>query len=171
MMKQRPIWNSYAAGAVLGLVLLFTFVLTGHGLGASGAPTALAAVASDVLAPNATQANDYLGWMVEGGNNPLDSWIVWEVFGVLLGALAAAWWSGRLRVRVEGPPRMKNAGRLALALFAGLLSGFGARVSAGCTSGLGLSGSATLATAGFVFLIGFFGFGALTATLTRRMWK
>ncbi len=170
-MKQRPIWNSYLAGGVLGLVLLLTFVLTGHGLGASGAPTALAAVASDVVAPTATQANGYLGWMVQGGNNPLDAWIVWEVLGVLLGALAAAWWSGRLRVRVEGPPRMKSAGRLGLALFAGLLSGFGARVSAGCTSGLGLSGSATLATAGFVFLIGFFVVGATTAALTRGMWK
>ena len=171
MMKQRSIWNSHLAGAALGVVLLFTFVLTGHGLGASGAPTAIAAVASNIVAPATTQANGYLGWMVQGGSDPLNGWIVWEVLGVLLGALAAAWWSGRLRVRVEGPPRMKNAGRLALALFAGLLSGFGARVSAGCTSGLGLSGSATLATAGFVFLIGFFVVGAATATLTRRMWK
>ena len=170
-MTNRPIWNSHLAGVVLGLVLLLTFVVTGHGLGASGAPTAIAAVAANVVVPETTQANDYLGWMVESGNNPLDSWIVWEVLGVLLGALAAAWWSGHIRLRVEGPPRFKSSGRLALALFAGLLSGFGARVSAGCTSGLGLSGSATLATAGFVFLIGFFGFGAVTATLTRRMWK
>jgi hypothetical protein len=171
MMKQRPIWNSHAAGAVLGLVLLLTFVLTGHGLGASGAPTAIAAAAANVVAPAATQANDYLGWMVEGGRNPLNSWITWEVIGVALGALAAAWWSGHLRVRLEGPPRANNSGRLALALAGGILSGFGARVSAGCTSGLGLSGSATLATAGFVFLIGFFGAGVLTGLLTRRMWK
>lgn len=170
-MTKRPIWNSHLAGVVLGLVLLLTFVVTGHGLGASGAPTAIAAVAANAVVPQATQANEYLGWMVEGGNNPLDAWIVWEVLGVLLGALAAAWWSGHIRVRVEGPPSFNSSGRLALALFAGLLSGFGARVSAGCTSGLGLSGSATLATAGFVFLIGFFGFGALVATLTRRMWK
>lgn len=171
MMKQRPIWNSHLAGAVLGLVLLLTFVLTGHGLGASGAPTALAAAASNVVAPAATQANGYLGWMVEAGRNPLNSWITWEVIGVALGALAAAWLSGHLRVRVEGPPRVSNPGRLALALVGGILSGFGARVSAGCTSGLGLSGSATLATAGFVFLIGFFGVGLLTGLLTRRMWK
>ena len=31
--------------------------------------------------------------------------------------------------------------------------------------------SATLATAGFVFLIGFFGAGLATGLLTRRMWK
>ena len=170
-MKQRPIWNSYVAGVALGLVLLLTFVLTAHGLGASGAPTAIAAAVSNVLAPAATQANDYLGWMVKGDSGPLDIWIVWEVLGLLLGALAAAWWSGHLRLRVEGPPRIKNPGRLALAATAGILSGFGARVSAGCTSGLGLSGSATLATAGFVFLIGFFGAGMITGMLTRRMWR
>jgi hypothetical protein len=170
-MKQRPIWNAHLAGAVLGLVLLLTFVLTGHGLGASGSPTAMAAAASNVVAPTATQSNQYLGWMVQDGRNPLNSWINWEVLGVAVGALAAAWWSGRLRVRVEGPTRASNAGRLALALVGGILSGFGARVSAGCTSGLGLSGSATLATAGFVFLIGFFGAGLATGLLTRRMWK
>lgn len=170
-MKQRPIWNAHVAGALLGLVLLLTFVLTGHGLGASGAPTAIAAAASNVVAPSATGANGYLGWMVENGRNPLDTWIIWEVIGVAIGALAAAWWSGRLRLRVEGPPRAGNPGRLALALAGGILSGFGARISAGCTSGLGLSGSATLATAGFVFLMGFFGAGLATGLLTRRMWK
>lgn len=170
-MKQHPIWNAHLAGAVLGLVLLLTFVMTGHGLGASGAPTAIAAATSNVVAPTTTQANGYLGWMVENGRNPLNSWIIWEVLGVALGALAAAWWSGHLRVRVEGPPRIKSLGRLSLALIAGVLSGFGARVSAGCTSGLGLSGSATLATAGFVFLIGFFGAGLIAGLLTRRMWK
>lgn len=170
-MKQRPIWNSYVAGVALGFALLLTFVMTAHGLGASGAPTAIAAVVSNAVAPAATQSNDYLGWMVSEGSDPLNSWIVWEVIGVLLGAMAAAWWSGHLRLRVEGPPRFRNPGRLALAAAAGLLSGFGARLSAGCTSGLGLSGSATLATAGFVFLIGFFGAGMVTGMLTRRMWR
>ena len=170
-MKTRPIWNSHLAGVLLGLVLLLTFLLTGHGLGASGAPTALAAVASNVIAPAATEGGEYLGPMVADGNNPLDSWIVWEVLGVGIGALLAAWWSGHLRVRVEGPPRLHNPGRLALALAGGILSGFGARVAAGCTSGLGLSGSAVLATAGFVFLIGFFGAGIMTGFLTRRLWR
>ncbi len=170
-MKTRPIWNAHLAGVLLGLVLLLTFLLTGHGLGASGAPTALAAAASDVLAPAVTERNDYLGPMVAEGSNPLDAWIIWEVLGVGIGALLAAWWSGHLRFRVEGPPRMHGPGRLGLALAGGILSGFGARVAAGCTSGLGLSGSAVLATAGFVFLIGFFGAGLATGFLTRRLWQ
>jgi len=170
-MKQRPIWNAHLSGAILGLVLLLTFIMTGHGLGASGSPTALAAAASNVVAPTSTQANGYLGWMVQNGRNPLDSWINWEVLGLAAGALLAAWWSGRMRVRVEGPPRARNFGRLSLALVGGILSGFGARVSAGCTSGMGLSGSATLAVAGFVFLIGFFGAGLVVGLLTKRMWQ
>jgi uncharacterized membrane protein YedE/YeeE len=170
-MRQRPIWNAHVAGAILGLVLLLTFVLTGHGLGASGAPTAIAAVAANAVATGATQANGYLGPMVADGNDPLNGWIIWEVLGVAVGGLLGAWWSGRFRIRVEGPPRFHGPGRIALALVGGILSGFGARVSAGCTSGLGLSGAATLATAGFVFLIGFFGVGLLAGLLTRRIWQ
>lgn len=170
-MKTRPIWKAHVAGVALGLVLMVTFLATGHGLGASGAPTDLAAAASKVIAPVATTGNGYLGPMVAGGNNPLNSWIVWEVIGMGIGALLAAWWSGRLRLRVEGPPRARTLGRLALALGGGILSGFGARVSAGCTSGLGLSGGAVLATAGFVFLIGFFLTGIIVGMATRRLWQ
>ena len=39
----KPFWPPLAAGIALGLVLLLTFVLTGHGLGATGASTRLAA--------------------------------------------------------------------------------------------------------------------------------
>jgi hypothetical protein len=170
-MTSRPIWKAHVAGVALGLVLLGTFLATGHGLGASGTPTAIAAAASNAVSPAITAGNAYLGPMVADGTNPLDSWIVWEVIGVAVGALVGAWWSGRFRIRVEGPPALGSKGRMALALTGGVLSGFGARVSAGCTSGLGLSGAAVLATAGFVFLIGFFGAGLLTGAATRRLWK
>lgn len=171
MMKTRPIWKAHVAGVALGLVLMATFLATGHGLGASGTPTAIAAAASNVIAPAATSANNYLGPMVANGADPLNSWIVWEVIGMGIGALLAAWWSGHLRLRVEGPPRARTMGRIALALAGGILSGFGARVSAGCTSGLGLSGGAVLATAGFVFLIGFFVTGIAVGLVTRRLWQ
>lgn len=171
MMKTRPIWNAHVAGVALGLVLLGTFLATGHGLGASGTPTAIAAAASQAVAPTATASNGYLGPMVSGGAHPMDAWIVWEVLGMGIGALIAAWWAGRIRWRIEGPTNLKTAGRIGFALLGGVLSGFGARVSAGCTSGLGLSGGAVLATAGFVFLIGFFLFGMVTGFFTRRFWQ
>jgi uncharacterized membrane protein YedE/YeeE len=109
--------------------------------------------------------------MVADGANPLTNWISWEVLGVLLGAFLAALVSGHFRLRVEGADKFGSMPRLALALFAGVISGFGARIALGCTSGLGLSGAAVLATAGFVFLIGFFVVGAVFGLLTKGWWK
>lgn len=164
----RPFWPPLVAGIALGLVLLLTFVLTGHGLGATGASTRLTAWLGTELAPQATAANGYLGPMVEGGN-PLPSWITWQVIGVALGALVSAFWAGRFRFQFDGSRSVGTSRRLATALVGGLLAGFGARVAAGCTSGLGLSGAATLAIAAFVFLGTFFAAGLVLSRLVRGL--
>jgi len=156
----RPFWPPALAGMALGLVLLMTFVLTGHGLGATGFTTRLVAWLGLATLPEATQTNAYLGGMVEDGH-PLSSWITWQVVGVFVGALLSALWSGRWRVQVDGAHTKGLGPRLSLALGGGLLAGAGARISAGCTSGLGLSGAATLSLAGFVFLGTFFVVGLI----------
>jgi uncharacterized membrane protein YedE/YeeE len=162
----KPFWPPLMAGIALGLVLLLTFILTGHGLGATGASTRVAAWLGLAVAPAATQANAYLGPMVEGGNI-LSSWITWQVLGVALGTLVAAFFAGRFRVQLDGARSIGAPRRLVTALLGGLLSGFGARVSAGCTSGLGLSGGATLGIAAFVFLATFFVTGLIVNRLVR----
>ena len=162
----RPFWSPLWAGIALGLVLLLTFVWTGHGLGATGATTRLSAWMGSVAAPAATSANAYLGPMMENGN-PLPSWISWQVLGVAIGALASDFWAGRLRVQWDGERSMGRSRRIFAALVGGILAGFGARVAAGCTSGLGLSGAATLSIAAFVFLAVFFVAGLLTTRLVR----
>ncbi|MBT9456426.1 MAG: transporter, partial [Burkholderiaceae bacterium] len=86
--EPRPFWPNWLAGVALGLVLLLTFVWTGHGLGATGASTRLTAALAHGVAPAATEANGYLGPMVKNGN-PLPSWISWQVLGVAIGALLA----------------------------------------------------------------------------------
>lgn len=164
----RPFWPPLVAGVALGLTLLLTFVLTGHGLGATGASTRLTAWLGGALAPHATQTNAYLGPLLEGGH-PLDSWITWQVIGVALGALASAWYAGRLRIQLDGQRSVGTVRRLAAAFGGGLLAGFGARVSAGCTSGLGLSGAATLAISAFVFLATFFAAGLLASRVFRGL--
>lgn len=168
--QPRPLWNPYLAGTLLGSGLLLTFVLTGHGLGASGFTTSLAASAAHAISPAVTEGNDYFGPMFKGGKNPLDAWITWEVIGVVIGALIGALSAGRFRVMTEGPTKLDNKKRLLMAFVGGGISGFAARVSLGCTSGLGLSGAATLASAGFLFLGGFFVAGAVIGMLTRRIW-
>lgn len=162
----RPFWSPLWAGFALGLVLLLTFVWTGHGLGATGATTRLSAWLGTVVAPAATAANPYLGPMVQSGH-PLSSWISWQVLGVALGALASAFWAGRLRVQWDGERSIGRGRRMLTALVGGVLAGFGARVAAGCTSGLGLSGAATLSIAAFVFLAVFFAAGLLVTRVVR----
>lgn len=164
----RPFWSPALAGLALGLVLLLTFVLTGHGLGATGATTRLTAWLGLGMAPAATHANAYLGPMVERGN-PLSSWITWQVIGVAMGALLAAFMGGRFRVQLDGARSVGTPRRLATALGGGLLAGFGARVAAGCTSGLGLSGAATLGVAAFVFLALFFASGLIASRLVKGL--
>lgn len=162
----KPFWSPLVAGVALGGVLLLTFALSGHGLGASGAASHLVAGVALAIAPEAARANGYLSPMVAEGN-PFASWISWEVLGMAIGALAAAFMAGRFRVQLDGARSVGTPQRLIKALAGGLLAGFGARVSAGCTSGLGLSGAATLGIAAFVFLGLFFTVGLIVSRLVR----
>ena len=163
----NPYWNPLFAGILLGMVLLATFVITGHGLGATGFTTRLTAWFGMYLVPVATNANDYLGGMVEEGR-PLDSWITWQVIGVALGALLSAYFARRIQFKLDGSQFLGGSKRPLTALLGGILAGFGARVAAGCTSGLGLSGAAVLSLAGFTFLGTFFAVGLLVSYFMKE---
>jgi len=162
----KPFWSPWVAGVVLGLVLLFTFLLSGHGLGASGAVNHVVAGAGLAIAPAAIKANAYLGPTVAEGN-PIGSWITWEVLGMVIGATAAAFMAGRFRVQLDGKNSVGSPQRLSRALVGGALAGFGARVAGGCTSGLGLSGAAVLGVSAFVFLVLFFATGLIVSRIVR----
>jgi uncharacterized protein len=165
----RPFWPPLAAGFALGVVLLLTFLLTGHGLGASGFYTRLTAWFGAEFARPATLANAYLGPYLKAGA-PLATWISWEIIGVAVGGLLSALAAGRLRMRLDGATNLSGGGRMVLALGGGILTGFGARLARGCTSGIGLSGGAPLAVAAFLFLVGFFIAGIAVSFLIRRAW-
>ncbi|MDX1710373.1 MAG: YeeE/YedE thiosulfate transporter family protein [Rhodovibrionaceae bacterium] len=167
--EPRPFWHPLAAGVLLGLVLLLTFLVTGHGLGASGFFTRLAAAVGGWLAPAASAANAYLGPYVGGAS--LAGWITWEILGVFLGGLIGSLWSGRFRLGVEGGRSQPTGRRLAYAFLGGILVGFGSRLARGCTSGLGLSGGAVLSVGGFLFLAGFFAAGLLVMQAMRKEWS
>lgn len=162
----KPFWHPLVAGIVLGLVLLLTFVMSGHGLGASGAANDLVAGVGLQIAPEVTKANDYLGARVSDGS-PLDSWMIWEIVGVAIGALAGAFMAGRFRIQLDGERSVGAGSRVVKALAGGLLAGFGARLAGGCTSGLGLSGAAALGVSAFVFLAVFFASGLIVSRLVK----
>ncbi len=54
---ERPYWNPYVVGVLLGLVLLATYLVTGRGLGATGAFSAVAAGIAGALSPEHVVAN------------------------------------------------------------------------------------------------------------------
>ena len=163
----QPYWRPMYAGLALGLVLLSTFVITGHGLGATGFTTRVTAWIGMNTVPAYTAANEYLGGMVEDGN-PLNGWITWQVIGLALGALVSAWLANRFKLQLDGERFLGGSKRPLTALAGGILAGFGARIAAGCTSGLGLSGTAVLGLAGFVFLGTFFVSGLIISLMIKE---
>jgi len=168
---ERPLWNPYVAGVVLGLVLLTSFVVMGFGLGSSSAPTRLAIAAAHVVAPKATEANAYFGQYVGPGKNVFDDWLVFEVLGVFLGGAVAAYSGGRMRSEVIKGPTATNARRIAMAVLGGILMGFAARLARGCTSGQALTGGAVLSLGSWVFMMCVFAGGYLLAPFVKRQWQ
>jgi uncharacterized membrane protein YedE/YeeE len=170
MERSEKFWNPYLAGIALGLVLLTTFLVMGRGLGASGAANRLSVAAAELVAPAHVQKTPALSHFTENGK-PLDDWLVFEIFGVFLGGLLAAYSAGRLKLGVLKGPRISTAGRVVLALLGGILMGFFARLTRGCMSGQALSGGALLSVGSWVFMFSFFGGGYLAALFVRRQWR
>lgn len=168
---RRPeYWPPYVAGAGLGLTLLATFVLMGDGLGASGGFTRYLVAFLDWVAPAPTRQNAYWSSYLTPGQSPLIDFLVFELIGVLIGGFVSGWLAGRMRVSVEKGPRISNRLRYALALTGGILTGIGARLARGCTSGLALSGGAVLSVGAFVFMMSVFAAGFVGAYFMRRYW-
>jgi uncharacterized protein len=162
--------DPYIAGAWLGLVLLAAFVITGHGLGASGAFAATAAGVGDALAPAGTEANPYFARYL-AGDGPWRDWLVFEICGVALGGFVSAWAAGRLRVDIERGPRIGASTRLAIGFAGGAIMGVGAVLARGCTSGLALTGGALLGVGAWLFMGAAFAGAYLVAPALRRVWR
>lgn len=169
--KSRRIWDPYLAGTVLGLVMFAAFALTGHGLGASGGVARLVTAAQDQLAPVHTALNPELANAVGGEGGAFDHWLVWMIAGVLLGGLVSGALAGRVKPATQRGPHISPQLRITLALFGGLLAGFGARLARGCTSGQALSGGAVLSAGSFAFMLAVFAGAYLLAYAVRRIWN
>ncbi len=166
----KRFWNPYVAGAALGLVLLTAFVVTGRGLGASGAASRVGITALDSVASGHVDQNKYMAKVKADKRHPLDSWFVFMALGVLLGGFVAAYSAGRLRKEIIRGPRISSRSRLLLALGGGALMGVGARLALGCTSGQALTGGALLSVGSWIFMMAVFAGGYAAAALVRRQW-
>jgi uncharacterized membrane protein YedE/YeeE len=170
MEKPRKFWNPYVAGAALGAVMLASFLLMGKGLGSSGTANRLGIAAVNVVAPAHVDSNKFMA-SAKAEGEPLDNWLVFEVLGMFLGGLVAAYTGGRLRRDVSRGPNTSVRTRLVFALSGGVLMGMAARLARGCTSGQALTGGALLSAGSWIFMLSIFAGAYALAYSLRKVWN
>jgi hypothetical protein len=163
-------WNPYFGGFLLGLLILITFFITGRGLGASGAFKSTVVTIVDDVAPTHAEGNAYYDQFIKEGESPLNTWLVFEAIGVLIGGFLSGALGGRLKFFIQHSPNITSKKRIIVALIGGLLFGFGAQLARGCTSGAALSGMAVLSTGGFITMLAIFGSAFAFAYFFRKNW-
>ena len=163
-------WNPYLSGVLLGIVLYLSFLVTGHGLGASGGLARF--VTAALKAVNATSVNvtAYFANFGGGEKAALSSWLVWEVLGVVLGGALSGLIAGRFKLATQHGPQITPRMRWLFALVGGLLVGWGTQLSRGCTSGQALSGGAVLSAGSWAFMFAVFAGAYAVAYFVRKLW-
>lgn len=169
--KQTKYINPYLGGVLLGLVLLAAYYVSGRGLGASGAIKSTIVATAEKIAPEHTENTTfYRDYKRTHSGNPLKSWLVYEMLGVLVGGLISGAIAGRLKFKVEHSPKITSKRRLVFALMGGVLFGLGSQLGRGCTSGSALSGMANLSLGGFISMMAIFGTAFALAWFFRKNW-
>jgi uncharacterized protein len=170
---RKETWSPYIAGILLGLVGIFSVLLTNSLLGASGAFENLAGIIGKAVAPAAFDKM-YFNFIMPAQITPAVISLVGIFFGGMIGAATSKtlWWGKKGAAnsdpqwkRTFGPQTWK---RWVLAFFGAIILEYAAGIAGGCTSGLAISGGMLLAPAAFLFIAGMFASGILTALIIYR---
>ena len=163
--------NPYLGGVLLGLVLIAANIVSGRGLGASGAAKSTVVTAVETVAPNhAESATFYSEYLESHDGKPMKEWLVFQMLGVIVGAFLSGVLFKRLKFKVEHSPKITSKKRIVLAIIGGVLFGFGSQLGRGCTSGSALSGMAILSYGGFLSMAAIFGTAFALAYFFRKNW-
>ena len=170
-LKSTKYLNPYLGGVLLGIVLLAANFVSGRGLGASGAIKSTVVTAITTVAPSSAESTSFVKEFRESHQgNPMKTWLVFEMLGVLVGGFLSGALAGRLNIKVEHSPGITSRRRMIFALAGGVLFGFGSQLGRGCTSGSALSGMAVLSLGGFITMMAIFGTAFALAYFFRRNW-
>ena len=170
MEEERKYWNPVLAGIAVGFIMLLTYYTAGRGFGTTGGLTRLGLWLQNQLMPELTAQSEYFTPYMAGGGHLLNTYLVYMMVGILIGAFVAAALGKDLRFEVLRGSRMTPGKRLVYAFIGGALVGFAARLARGCMSGQALVGAAELSVGSWVFLICVFAGGFAVAPLVRRQW-
>jgi uncharacterized membrane protein YedE/YeeE len=167
--QARAFWNPYLAGALLGLVLLATYLVTGRGLGATAGFAAVATWLGGTLSPAHIQSSVVHAKYWNDGA-PLLNWTLFLLIGAFVGAALSGWQARRFSFSIERGPRVTDGQRLVLAFAGGFIAAFGAKLAKGCTSGQALTGSSILNAGSLAFLVAVFVAAFGLAYFVRKEW-
>lgn len=166
----KKYWNPYIGGVLLGLVLLVTIFISGRGLGASGAIKSAVAAGVETIAGSHAENAAYKEFAAQHNGSPLNSWLVYEMIGVLVGGFISGGLAGRLKLKIEHSPKITSRKRIIFAVIGGIFFGLGSQFGRGCTSGSALSGMAVLSLGGFITMMFIFGTAFALAWFFRKLW-
>ncbi len=170
MDKSKKYMNPYLAGVLLGLAMIAAYYFSGEGLGSSGAFRNVTLWAADGIAHNHIVDHAYFGKFAKKDINPLNTWLVFEILGLMAGAWLSAVFHNRLKFSLGKSPNITKKTRLWAALTGGILWGIGTQLGRGCTTGLIMSGMAVNSLSGYIGLIAVFGGGYMFAYFVRKLW-
>ena len=165
-----PAWSPYVVGALIGVLVWLTFLLSDKPVGASTAYARVAGLIGMLFAPRHTESLKYFQ-----DTKPKIDWEVMFVVGAIGGAFFAAWHGSELTGEWLPPMWEARFGasslplRLAITFAGGAFMAFGARMAGGCTSGHGISGALQLSVGSWVALVCFFIGGMAVAIPMYRL--
>lgn len=162
-------WSPYVVGIGIGILSWFTFLISKRPIACSTTFAKLSGMIEMLFRGKKVEAKLYYQkvQLVVG-------WQMMLVLGIVIGSLVSALASGDFHWQWV-PSTWANAFgsspllRVAIALFGGIIIGFGARWAGGCTSGHGISGTLQLAVSSWISAIFFFIGGILTAHLIFKI--
>jgi uncharacterized protein len=162
-------WSPYLAGAGIGILSTFAFLLSDRPIGCSTAFVKAGGLFGLLANPSWVKRSEYYREIV-----PKVDWPLMIIPGVMIGAFISVMLSGQFHLLFV-PTAWGNAFgynpllRFIAALAGGILLGFGARWAGGCTSGHGINGSIQLSLASMITAACFFAGGIATAMLLFRV--
>ena len=160
------LWSPWAAGALLGLTSIATYVLVDKTIGSSGGIENIDSMLLKLF--HSSLANSmYFKYQMP----PVVSFQILLFVGMLLGAFMSSIWSKDFKFRmmpdqqwtqIFGPSKFK---RWSMIFIGGIIIEYAAGIAGGCTSGLAISGTMQLSPAGLIFIVGLFVSGIITTKI------
>jgi uncharacterized membrane protein YedE/YeeE len=158
-------WSPYIAGAGIGVLSWFTWLISSEPIGCSTSFSRIAGMIEKLFRGRKVEKKLYYQEV-----KPEIDWQMMLVIGVVVGALVSSLLSGDFNLQWFPAIWSLHFGnniilRLVVAFAGGVLLGFGSRWADGCTSGHGISGTMQLAVSSWISAICFFIGGILMAQL------